>query len=163
MASHKKSHVLVALLVFGIALLLLLAAVGFVGLARIKNQTPEPVPTETEKADLIQLESPRPGQTVRSPLVLRGQARGTWFFEASFPVTIVDWDGRIIGQGIAQAQGDWMTEEFVPFEATLTFTADPQAYSTRGSLILQKDNPSGLPEYDDALEIPVVIDAGARP
>ena len=115
-----------------------------------------------EKAELIQLETPRPNQTVRSPLLVKGRARGNWFFEASFPVVIVDWDGRIIGQGIAQAQGEWMTTEFVPFEAMLTFTADPQAYSTRGSLILQKDNPSGLPEYDDALEIPVVIDAGAR-
>jgi len=45
----------------------------------------------------------------------------------------------------------------VPLEATLTFTADPNVYSNRGALILQKDNPSGLPEYDDALEIPVVI------
>jgi len=108
------------------------------------------------------LETLMPNETVRSPLLVKGRARGNWFFEASFPVVIVDWDGRIIGQGIAQAQGEWMTTEFVPFEATLTFTADPQAYSTRGSLILQKDNPSGLPEYDDALEIPVVIDAGAR-
>ena len=25
----------------------------------------------------------------------------------------------------------------------------------RGSLILKKDNPSGMPEHDDALEIPI--------
>ena len=115
-----------------------------------------------EKADLIVLETPMPNQAVRSPLLVKGRARGNWFFEASFPVTIVDWDGRIIGEGIAQAQGEWMTTDFVPFEATLTFTADPQAYSDRGSLILQKDNPSGLPERDDALEIPVVIEGSSR-
>ena len=75
----------------------------------------------------------------------------------------MDWDGRIIAQGIATAKADpatgevnWMTEEFVPFEATLTFTVDPNVYSRRGSLILQKDNPSGLPEHDDALEIPII-------
>ena len=110
-----------------------------------------------QKADLIRLASPLPNATVQSPLTITGEARGYWFFEASFPVVLVDWDGRILAQGIATAKDEWMTEEFVPFEATLTFTADPNAYSNRGALILQKDNPSGLPQNDDALEIPVVI------
>ncbi|MEK7625591.1 MAG: hypothetical protein AAB467_04585, partial [Patescibacteria group bacterium] len=72
-------------------------------------------------------------------------------------VFLTDWDGLIIARGIATAKGDWMTTEFVPFEATLTFTADKNVYSNRGTLILKKDNPSGLPEFDDALEIPVII------
>ena len=110
-----------------------------------------------QKANLIRLDSPRPGAEIKSPLTITGQARGYWYFEASFPVVLVDWDGRIIAQGIATAKDEWMTENFVPFEATLTFTADPNAYSNRGSLILQKDNPSGLPQNDDALEIPVII------
>ncbi|MFZ2484494.1 MAG: Gmad2 immunoglobulin-like domain-containing protein, partial [Minisyncoccia bacterium] len=103
----------------------------------------------------IRLIYPRPNQEIASPLVITGEARGYWFFEASFPVMLVDWDGRIIAQGIATAKDEWMTENFVPFEATLTFTVDPNVYSKRGSLILQKDNPSGLPEHDDALEIPI--------
>ena len=86
-------------------------------------------------------------------------ARGTWYFEASFPVVLPDWDGKIIAEGIAHAQSDWMTTNYVPFTATLDFTVqdttDPALM--RGSLILQKDNPSGLPEHDDALEIPVVF------
>ena len=122
---------------------------------------PQPVVENTgnavQKAGLIRVTSPRPNSTVESPLTITGQARGYWYFEASFPVVLVDWDGKIIAQGIAQAQGEWMTEDFVPFEATLTFTADPNAYSNRGSLILQKDNPSGLPQNDDALEIPVLF------
>ncbi len=110
-----------------------------------------------QKADLIRIETPLPNQTITSPLVVKGEARGNWYFEASFPVILTDWDGKIIAQGIAQAKGEWITTEFVPFEATLTFVADPAAYSNRGSLILKKDNPSGLPEHDDALEIPVII------
>ena len=110
-----------------------------------------------QKADLIRLVSPLPNATVSSPLTITGKARGYWFFEASFPVVLVDWDGKIIVQGIATAKDEWMTEEFVPFEATLTFAANSSAYSNRGALILQKDNPSGLPENDDALEVPVVI------
>lgn len=119
---------------------------------------PSLVDLTTEQSDVIRLETPRALEMVKSPLVIRGEAPGTWFFEASFPVTIVDWDGRIIGQGIAQAQGDWMTTDLVPFEATLTFTTDPQVYSNRGALILQKDNPSGLSVNDDSVEISVIIE-----
>lgn len=124
------------------------------------------VDNELEKADLIRLDTPRPNQVINSPLTIKGEARGTWYFEASFPVVLTDWDGLIIAQGIATAKSNpaspdgvnWMTTEFVPFEATLNFTVDKNAYSNRGSLILRKDNPSGLPEHDDVLEIPVVFE-----
>jgi len=119
--------------------------------------TPEDAGNAAQNAHLIVLDNPRPNQTITSPLTVTGQARGYWFFEASFPVVLVDWDGRIIAQGIATAKGDWMTADFVPFEATLTFAVDKNAYSNRGALILKKDNPSGLPQNDDALEVPVVI------
>lgn len=105
--------------------------------------------------ELIAVFTPRAGDAVKSPLTIMGEARGTWFFEATFPVVVVDWDGRIIGEGYATAQDNWMTEDFVPFEATLTFET-PNLYN-RGAIILQKSNPSGLPEYDDALEIPVTF------
>lgn len=90
---------------------------------------------------------------ISSPLVVTGRARGYWFFEASFPVVLTDWDGKIIADGYATAEGEWMTEDFVPFYFTLTF--DKPAYGERGTLILRKDNPSGLPEHDAAVEIPV--------
>lgn len=117
----------------------------------------ENIGNELEKADLIRLESPRPNQEVSSPLEISGEARGVWFFEASFPVFLVDWDGRIIAQGIATADGEWMTENFVPFKAKLEFVLEKDVYSNRGALILKKDNPSGLPEHDDALEIPLTF------
>jgi len=118
---------------------------------------------ELEKADLIRTNTPRPNQTISSPLIITGEARGTWFFEASFPVVLVNWDGLIIAQGVATAKDNWMTEEFVPFEATLTFTLDENVYSNKGSLILKKDNPSGLLENDDALEIPVILAGATEP
>jgi hypothetical protein len=111
------------------------------------------------KADLIKLASPVPNGVVKSPLTLTGEARGYWFFEASFPVTLTNWDGLIIAEGVATAAGDWMTEEFVPFTAQLEFVspypAGAEDFMKRGSLILKKDNPSGMPENDDALEIPI--------
>ena len=117
----------------------------------------ESIGNELEKTNLIRVNSPRPNQIIESPLVVRGEARGYWFFEASFPIIVTDWDGLIIGQGIATAKSEWMTEDFVPFEAIINFTVHKNTYSKRGALILRKDNPSGLPEHDDALEIPVVF------
>lgn len=108
---------------------------------------------EEEHKDLIKLESVHAGDSISSPVKITGEARGNWFFEASFPISIVNWDGLIIGQGVATAKGDWMTEDFVPFEANITF--DKATYKNNGAIILQKDNPSGLPANDDALEIPI--------
>jgi len=112
-----------------------------------------------EKENLIQIESPRAGEIISSPLVINGKVRGNWFFEASFPVILVDWDGKIIAQGIATAKGEWMTTEFVPFEAELKFEKPEFIgdFSKRGALIFKKDNPSGLPEHDDALEMPIIF------
>jgi hypothetical protein len=121
---------------------------------------PSPSPEAENKNpehSLIMLEYPQEGQTVSSPLRIEGKARGGWFFEATFPVVLTNWDGLIIAEGYATAQGDWMTEEFVPFTAELTFTSDTTV-SNRGSLILQKANPSGLPENDDAYEITVFFE-----
>lgn len=108
-----------------------------------------------EKMNLIQITSPMPNDTITSPLTITGQARGNWYFEATFPVILTDWDGLIIAEGYATATSDWMTEDFVPFTATLTYTTP--SYGANGTLILQKSNASGEPQYDDALEIPILF------
>lgn len=111
------------------------------------------------KADLIKLTYPKPLEVVQSPLVIEGEARGYWFFEASFPIALVNWDGLIIAEGVATAEDDWMTEEFVPFKAELEFTNEftneTPDFMKKGALILKKDNPSGMPENDNALEVPI--------
>ena len=117
----------------------------------------EDIGNELEKANLIRLNNPRPNQAILSPLIITGEARGNWFFEASFPVVLNDGDGQIIATGIAQAKKEWMTTDFVPFEATLAFTINKNISNKKGLLILKKDNPSGLPEHDDALKIPVIF------
>jgi hypothetical protein len=113
----------------------------------------ENIGNELEKTDLIRINNPRPNQIVTSPLTIEGEARGYWFFEGDFPIVLADWDGLIIAEGYATAQDEWMTEDFVEFKAELEFET-PKLYD-RGTLVLQKDNPSGLPENDDALEVPI--------
>lgn len=109
---------------------------------------------EVNKSDLIVVNSPKPNDEVVSPLEITGEARGNWYFEASFPIRIEDSNGNVLGTAIASAQEDWMTTEFVSFEATLSFE---DSSTTAGKIILIKDNPSGLPEYDNQLEIPVTF------
>ena len=98
------------------------------------------------------LTTPQPDEVVSSPLQVSGEAYGTWYFEASFPIELRDANNNLVTQAIAQAQSDWMVEDFVAFEAMLTF-GQPQ--TPAGRLILKKDNPSGLPEFDQQVEIPV--------
>jgi hypothetical protein len=106
---------------------------------------------------MIRITSPNVGDQITSPLTITGEARGPWYFEASFPVVLTDGDGLIIAEGHAEAQGDWMTEDFLPFKAILTFTKpdNAAAFGDRAALILKNDNPSGDPARDKAAEIPV--------
>lgn len=119
---------------------------------------PVQTPTSTDPiieeptTTMIRVTSPLPNALVQSPLHITGEARGNWYFEASFPVKLIDANGRQLGVVPAQAQSDWMTEAFVPFVADLPFTSPT---TTTGTLILERDNPSGLPQNAAEIRIPV--------
>ncbi len=113
-----------------------------------------PTLSDTQYKDLVHVDAPLQGAKITSPLTITGRARGTWYFEASFPVRLLDANGKELVIAPAQAQGDWMTTEYVPFSVTLTFV---KPTTPTGTLILQKDNPSGLPENEDSVSIPVTF------
>ncbi len=100
----------------------------------------------------VRATNPKVNQIVTSPLEIQGEARGTWYFEASFPVKLLDGNGNEIASGIASAQSDWMTENFVPFKLKLVFNKPTTA---TGTLVLIKDNPSGLPQNDAQVSFPI--------
>lgn len=122
-----------------------------------RDRTPAPIvnnpQVEEEEIVEVKVDHPKANALVGSPLIVTGEARGTWFFEASLPLKLVDEEGTVIAEGPAQAQGEWMTEEFVPFAASLRFIRTPK--SETGTLIVSKDNPSGLPENDKSISVPV--------
>jgi hypothetical protein len=123
---------------------------------------PEPTPTPSGKVvsafykDLIkdvevltvQNDSSSSVRTFR----ISGKARGTWFFEGSFPIELQDENGKAITTVVATAESEWMTSDFVTFTATINYTF--QATKT-GFILLMKDNPSGEPANDDEFKIPV--------
>lgn len=107
---------------------------------------------ELDLSDEILVENPRPNQRVKSPLQIGGKARGPWYFEANFSAELFDASGKSLAVGIVQAQKEWMTEDFVPFEGKLIFS---KPNTSKGKLILHNANPSGLSENAKKLIIPV--------
>jgi hypothetical protein len=110
---------------------------------------------ENASEDLIRVSTPTPGAVTGKEFLVKGEARGTWFFEASFPIEVLDQNGARIAIAIAQAEGDWMTTEFVPFSATVRV---PETYIGPAIIVLRKDNPSGLPEHDASASSPITIE-----
>lgn len=130
------------------------------------TSTPFPVtPTPTvlpvaPRHPQVHVSLPPFGQPITtSPLTVSGEARGSWFFEASFPVRLLDGNGKELGRANAQARGNWMTDDFVGFNVTVPFTAPTTA---TGMLVLEKSNASGLPERADRFQIPVSFDSAVR-
>jgi len=105
--------------------------------------------------DIIEVENPYPGAVTGKTFSVTGRARGGWFFEASFPVKVLDGNGNVLAAVPAQAQGEWMTTDFVPYIAEITV---PITYIGPATLILEKDNPSGLPENDASISFPFTIE-----
>jgi len=111
--------------------------------------------TKKENTDLIKVTKPERNAVVTSPLKIEGEARGTWFFEGSFPVKLLDEKGQLVAQGIATAKDEWMTEDFVPFTAELNYTL---ATAQFGTLVLMRDNPSDLPQNSQEITLPLRLE-----
>lgn len=145
-----------------IFLFIFLIFIGFVAGLRyvlLKNifcknliSKPSIITTGTQSNALIIVSYPLSNQIIKSPLTITGQARGSWYFEGVFPIKLLDSSGNLLAQTQAHAQGEWTTNDFVPFTAQLTFTVPTGG---TGTLVLEKDNPSGLPQ--NAAEITIQV------
>lgn len=160
-----------------VAIVAFAAGVWYTGGFESMSQTPEisnnatstPTPTPTpvtttpsapkatyQNADTtrIQVTTPVPGAMVPGTFTVTGKAVGGWYFEASFPYEVQNANGVKIAEGPVQAQGEWMTPEFVPFTFQIKL---PASYKGKATLILHNDNPSGLPENAASVSIPITI------
>lgn len=136
-----------------LSFVLVLAGFGCVAAAPVPTPTnTNTAPVVVDKSDLIRVTSPDAHAVVQSPLHVTGDARGTWYFEAVFPVRVLDANGQELGVIAVHSVGDWMTEDFVPFAGDVTFRTPTTA---TGTVVFEQDNPSGLPENADELRIPV--------
>src|SRR3989344_7477653 len=71
----------------------------------IPIEIPEKITYYKASNDLIVVELPFPGAVTGKEFYVLGKARGNWFFEASFPIDVLDKDGKILFQTYATAQG----------------------------------------------------------
>ena len=106
---------------------------------------------KSEKGVELVVTTPARASKVSSPLTVTGTVPGNWSSEGQFTVRLLDADGNVLAEGPAKLSGDWMTEDQVPFTATLTFTAPSP--DTAGLLVLEKANPSDLPENVDSASV----------
>jgi hypothetical protein len=88
------------------------------------------------------------------PVTIKGQISGIWFSEGVFPVKLVDDKGKVIASSTATTKDDWMTTDDVDFSAKLTCIGKCPAAA---NLVIEKDNPSGMPVNDDKITIPVTF------
>jgi hypothetical protein len=142
----------------GLGVLILLGGI-FLALTPTPNEVPAQVKSDFTyvhaSADTIQVELPFPGAVTGKTFSVIGKARGPWFFEASFPVVVLDKDGNELAAVPAQAQGEWMKNDFVDFKADITV---PESYIGPATLVLKKDNPSGDPARDASVLFPITIE-----
>ncbi len=151
------------IIIAGIIILVLIVSVALIfdwGRGGNNEQTVTPISTSTLPGahpylDQIVIYTPIDNQEVTSPIEITGKARGNWYFEASFPVELMDLSGNIIAMNHAEAQGDWMTSDFVDFKAELTY--DNASSTGRALLVIKNDNPSGDPSRDKYIYIPVFL------
>ncbi len=110
--------------------------------------------TEEKKTaySMIRVNNPAPNALIESPLIMKGEAVGYWYHEGSFVVKAYGAKDQLLGQAVAKAKGQWMTEDFVPFEATLKFEVSS---GQKGRLVFERANPSGLSKNDQQYVLPV--------
>lgn len=59
--------------------------------------------TSEEISELIQINTPKEGAVIESPLQLSGKAKGYWFFEADAPVKLLDENGNLLAKTYIKA------------------------------------------------------------
>jgi len=123
-----------------------------------RTYTEEILPSITYKntsAENIVIDLPYPGAVTGKEFKAIGKAKG-FMFEASFPVEVLDKDGKRLFIGPAHATvEDWMVSTLVPFEIDIKI---PETYIGPATIIFSKDNASGLPQHDGSASFPITIE-----
>ncbi len=109
-----------------------------------KNATPE----------MIHIDIPTLNATVSHEITVSGKASGNWFFECSFPIELQDKKGDVLVSTPGTTKEDCLTANLIPFSAKINV---PETFIGDAVLVLRRDNPSGLPQYDASISFPIII------
>lgn len=157
MKSSRGLIIIIILLLIVIAVLSWLLFVKTAEAPALSAPATSATATTTTTPTLItraRVASPQPGAILAKTFAVTGVAPNAWYFEAVFPIQVRDADDNLLASAQAQAQSDWTVAGPVSFTASVTISSD---YHGPATLILLKDNPSGLPENSDEVTIPITI------
>lgn len=96
----------------------------------------------------ITVSTPRPGDTVSSPLFIRGSALAEWFDETTILVEALSANGTVLGKKLLDAKKAIVAEKNYSFEGSVSF-GEP-AFGSSGTIVIYK---AGSPAEE--LRIPV--------
>jgi|GEM_PF-981424 len=121
----------------------------------------QPTPDNTQSSPStgslteVVVTEPVSGAFVANSFIVRGTVPPGWMFEGVFPVELQNAKGIAIAQatGTELEPGSWSSGSPIAFTATVEFPAT----TGKGTLVLKKDNPSGLPENDRSFKLPVAF------
>ena len=116
------------------------------------NEITQTIKLQSVKSDPV-ITSPQANSKISSPLTVKGTVPAGWMFEGVFPIKLLDENKKLISQAQAKEviAGSWSTGKDVEFTATLNYSTT----TLSGFLVIEKDNPSGLPANASSYEIPV--------
>ncbi|MCC7004934.1 hypothetical protein IT397_03390 [Candidatus Nomurabacteria bacterium] len=135
----------------GVGIFLILAILYFDRISSVFENTLTPV---FNKSVGIKVFYPKANETISTPFLIEGEALGSWYFEGSFPINLVNENGDVLATGVAKAKSNWMVNDFVPFESRFDYEGGG---SGPASFIFSRDNPSGISEYDRSYNLPIII------
>ena len=108
---------------------------------------------KTKKGLTFDLISPKPNSKIGCDFVLAGKMPGQWFFENSFPFSILV-DGKEVMKGSVESNDDYTVEEILSFSKSISCK---EGCMGDAEIVLRNENPSDLPEYSDEYRIPVTF------
>lgn len=153
----KKAEIYISFILLSLAFVILLVTLypyrrDTASLPPPINKIPSITPTPSPSPVVIL--SPNLFSPLKSPQKIIGLIERSWVFEATFPVELFDNQNRSLFQGNASAP-NWLSdqEKYTDFSATLKFSTK----SKNGYLKIQNDNPSGIPQNNKSIIIPVIF------
>ena len=101
--------------------------------------THNPAPTLSDDGSIV-VTTPKNGDSLEAPFIITGQAKGYWFNQGFFPISIYDTDRNLVHQTYAIAQGDWTNPDtIIPFKATID-KFDKTPVKRAGHVVFRKGN-----------------------
>ena len=150
----KTKKTMSGLYLFPAALAAVFMSSVFIIVSPLASKNIVTIPTVTPVFKSVIISSPDLTKPVGRPLDIKGKIDRSWVFENSFPVKILDDQGREIFYGISQTV-NWTegTDSMINFTMSLDFNTN----SKTGTLVIQNDNPSGLPQNAKTIEFPLIF------